>query len=236
MISIKENLTAIKAQIAAAASRAGRNPDAIKLIAVSKRISPELIIEAARCGQTIFGENYVQEAQSKFAAIRLTTAPPVSCHLIGHLQSNKVRAAIETFQSIETVDSIKLAQTLEQHLAAQKRQLSILIQVNVGLEPQKQGIKPEQTADLIRRIDKCPHLKVKGLMTMPPLATDGEDSRPYFKKLRHLAKDLQGMGLLGQHGPVELSMGMSADFEVAIEEGATIVRVGTAIFGTRPQA
>lgn len=231
MISIKENLTRVRAQIASAAARAGKKAEAITLIAVSKHIPAELIMEAARCGQTMFGENYVQEAQNKFTAIRLTTTPPVSCHLIGHLQSNKVKAALETFQSIQTIDSFKLANILEKKLAYRQWELPVLIQINAGNEPQKHGIAPEQAADIIHRISGCRHLKIKGLMTMPPLADKAEESRPYFRKIRHLADDLRGKGLL--HDPIELSMGMSDDFEVAIEEGATIVRVGSAIFGHR---
>lgn len=229
MSSIKENLEKINDRISAAARRVGRDPDSVKLVAVSKRISTEHIQEAVDAGQFLFGENYLQEAQDK---IRMF-GPQVSWHFIGHLQSNKAKPAAELFQVIETVDRLKLAQTLEKHLAAIDKTLSVLLQVNIGREPQKAGgILPENTEELLRVVAEFEHLNVSGLMAMPPFL-EPEGVRPYFRQMRRMAEDFEAKGLLGKDGRVDLSMGMSGDFEVAVEEGATLVRVGTALFGSR---
>ena len=229
MDMIGDKLAKIMARLAAAARQAGRQPDEIKLVAVSKRVSWELIKQAADCGQLLFGENYIQEAQEKIPCLEKT----LTWHFIGYLQSNKAKLAAQLFQVVETVDRIKLAQALDKHLAAMNKTMSILIQVNIGREPQKAGVLPERTGELIRQISPLKHLAIKGLMAMPPFEADPEKARPYFRQTRLLAEELRDQGLLPRQEPLELSMGMSGDFEVAIEEGATLVRVGTAIFGTR---
>lgn len=227
MSSIRDNLERIRERIAQAARRSGRNPESVKLVAVSKRVGPAAIGEAIEAGQHLFGENYVQEAQDKIPAF----AGRAEWHFIGHLQTNKVKNCAGLFDVIETVDRLKLAETLGRYGAASGRKLSILVQVNIGREPQKGGVLPEETATLLEKISGLSSLQVRGLMTMPPYFPDPEKVRPFFRKMRNLTDDLQKQGLLT--AGAELSMGLSSDFEAAIEEGATIVRVGTAIFGAR---
>ena len=229
MASIKENLEKIHERMASAARRVGRDPDSVKLVAVSKRKPVELIQEAIDAGQKLFGENFIQESQEK-----ITTLPKdITWHFIGHLQSNKAKIAAELFDTVETIDRLKVAHALERHLVTINKKLSIFIQVNIGREPQKSGVLPEDIEPLLNQINKFKCLTVKGLMTMPPYFSDQEQVRPYFKQMKQLAIDLQEKELLGKKGEVELSMGMSGDFEAAIEEGATLVRVGTALFGAR---
>lgn len=226
---ICDNLKIIEKKIKRAAGRCRRNPDSIRLVAVSKRMTVDAVRKAAGCGQLLFGENYLQEAKEKIAAV----GAPVSWHFIGRLQSNKAGQAARLFQMIETVDRLKIAVLLSNHCVNLGKNLDILIQVNVGREQRKSGVAPEDTAALLDKINALPNLTVRGLMTMPPFTQNPEEARPYFSSLRLLADDLTSSGLLGRNGPVELSMGMSRDFETAIEEGATLVRVGTAIFGPR---
>jgi PLP dependent protein len=201
----------------------------VRLVAVSKKVAAAGVREAADAGQLLFGENYLQEAQAKIVEI----GPGPGWHFIGHLQTNKARQAAELFAMIETVDRLKLARALDNHLANLGRRLPVLVQVNVGREPQKAGVFAEKTGEMLREMRGLEHLDVKGLMTMPPFFDQPEAVRPFFRDLRLLAAELTAEGLLGRYGPVELSMGMSGDFEVAIEEGATLVRVGTALFGGR---
>jgi len=265
METIAGNIETIRARIRDAAKRAGRDPDSVRLVAVSKRQSLEAIREAMAAGQVIFGENYLQEAQEKVAALgqravggqrtsqiseRGLSAIQQVCgqaddkgdamfsdrllwHCIGHLQSNKARIAAEVFDCIETIDRFKLAKALEARLAELGKTMPVLVQVNVGGEAQKAGVALKEAGQLCRELQQFPHLRLQGLMTMPPFVDDPEESRASFRQLRLLGEELATQGLLGQHGPVELSMGMSGDFEVAIEEGATLVRVGTALFGAR---
>lgn len=228
-----ENLTGIKHRIAAAAARANRPAAGIKLVAVSKRIPPERILQAIDIGHFVFGENYVQEALEKIPYVKTRTRQSVVFHFIGKLQSNKAQKAVELFDIIETVDSIKLGLILEKHCTAVNRTLDAYVQVNVGAEKQKSGIRPQDCEGLLRGLAQCKFLRIMGLMTMPPFCTDPDDVRPYFKHLRQLSEELTAKGLLGRHGPVELSMGISGDFEVAIEEGSTVIRLGTALFGAR---
>ena len=231
---IQDNLAAIFNRIATAAHRVNRSPDDIKLVAVSKRIPNEKILEAIKYGHYIFGENYIQESLDKIPFIRKNQAKSkISFHFIGKLQSNKAGKAAELFDVIETIDSVKLARTLEKHLTALNKTLTAYLQVNIGKEKLKSGVMAEDCEQLLRELSKFQHLQIVGLMTMPPFFTDPENVRPYFRKLRQLSEKLAAEGLLGKHTAVELSMGMSGDFEVAIEEGATIVRIGTAIFGPR---
>ncbi|MBU0482312.1 MAG: YggS family pyridoxal phosphate-dependent enzyme [Proteobacteria bacterium] len=226
---IKENLEKIRERIGVAARRVGRSPEEVRLVAVSKRKPPELIHEAYDCGQEIFAENYFQEAREKIEILNRN----LQWHFIGHLQSNKAAAAATLFDMIETVDRLKLAGILDKSLEEKNRILPVLVQVNIGDEPQKSGIKPEDAEAFFRELNNFTRLQVKGLMIMPPYSDDAESSRPYFRAARELAEKLVRKGLLGREGAVELSMGMSADYEVAIEEGATLVRVGTALFGSR---
>lgn len=226
---IAENIQKIKEQIAEAAAKANRSPDTIKLVAVSKRFPASTINEAYAAGQTIFGENYIQEVQKKKEQVPSS----VIFHFIGHLQSNKAKIAAATCDMIETVDSIKLANALNNHLQTLDKTMDILVQVNIGKEPQKYGIKSGAAADLLHGLSELSRLRVCGLMTMPPLEDNPELSRPYFAGLRLLSEELMEQGLFPAIERPELSMGMSSDFRVAIEEGATVVRVGTAIFGER---
>lgn len=223
-------LAAVRSRIEAAALRAGRDAREITLVGVSKRMPAERIAEAARAGLACIGENYVQEAREKRAA--LADCPQaLRWHLIGNLQRNKARDAVALFDVIETVDRAALAEELDRRAAAAGRTLEILLQVNVSGEPQKAGARPQDVAVLLAACAALPHLRVTGLMTVPEAADDAEATRPAFARLRALRDALRTAP--GGQTLRDLSMGMSADFEVAIEEGATLVRVGTALFGPR---
>jgi pyridoxal phosphate enzyme (YggS family) len=226
MNPIAHNLAAIRAAIEAACRRAGRDPAAVRLVAVSKTVDLERIRQAVAAGQNLFGENYLQEAREKIAAL----GRQVSWHLVGHLQTNKARPAVELFDLIHAVDRIKLAQALDDAAFRQGKIQDILIQVNQGGEDTKSGVAPEAAAALAQAVMRLPHLRLCGLMTMPPWFDDPETVRPYFRDLRELRDRLRASTGLALP---ELSMGMSGDFEAAVEEGATLVRVGTAIFGRR---
>jgi len=221
---LETRLWGLRRRIAEAAERAGRRPDEITLIAVSKTFPAEAIRTAYRAGLRDFGENYVQEFEAKTAA--LEELPGARFHLIGHLQSNKARRAVQLFDSIQTVDSLRLARRLEEAVASSRpeRKLPVMIEVKLSPEESKAGVTPEQLSELVEALRACPHLQLTGLMTMPPYSEHAEDSRPYFRRLRALAQ---------LYRLPQLSMGMSHDFEVAIEEGATHVRIGTALFGRR---
>jgi hypothetical protein len=230
MSQIKENLERIRDKINRAARRVGRDPDEVQLVAVSKKTPVDLINEAFACGQTIFGENYLQEASAKIEQLD----PGINWHFIGHLQSNKAAMAANMFDVVETVDRLKVARALDRSLTeGGKKVLPVLIQVNIGREPQKSGVMPEDTAGLLLDLQVLKSIKVRGLMVMPPFSTDPEMVRPYFRQTRELALSLRDQGLLATEDNIELSMGMSGDYEAAIEEGATLVRVGTALFGAR---
>lgn len=226
---ILKNLNQLNQTITETANRCGRNRSEIKLIAVSKRFSVDKILEAHKAGQLYFGENYVQEIAEK-----APEAPPGAIfHFIGNLQSNKARIAAEFCDMIETVDREKLGKVLNKHCAALGKTLKVLVQVNIGNDPNKSGVKQEETAGLIEKLRQFPCLDVCGLMTIPPLTNTPEESRHHFRRLRELRDKLQTTGYFARETVPELSMGMSGDFQVAIEEGATIIRVGTAIFGQR---
>ncbi len=227
---ICDNLKTIQTRINDAAERCGRSPEEIQLVAVSKRMPAEAVEEARQCGQLTFGENYLQDALIKIRQLE----PTLQWHFIGHLQSNKARTAAEFFQVIQTVDRLKIARALDRHAGDLDKTVDILIQVNVGREPQKSGVLPEDTEKLIEATRPLTNLNVRGLMTMPPYGREPEASRPWFRELKQLSVELTDRGLFADNNKVELSMGMSGDFMVAIEEGATLVRVGTAIFGPRP--
>lgn len=226
---IAENIQRIKEKIADVAIKAGRSPDDIRLVAVSKRFPAAAISEAYGAGQVIFGENYIQELQAK----RDQTPPGVIFHFIGHLQSNKAKIAAATCDMIETVDSLKLGKALNNHLQTLNKTMDVLIQVNIGEDTHKAGVKSGEAQELLIQLNKLSNIRVCGLMTMPPLVEDPELSRPYFQDLRLLAEKLMQKRLFPAIEKPDLSMGMSSDFHIAIEEGATIVRVGTAIFGQR---
>lgn len=226
MNPIAHNLAEVRAAIAGACHRAGRDPGQVRLVAVSKTVDLERIRAAIAAGQDLFGENYLQEAQDKIGAL----GRQVGWHLVGHLQTNKARGAVELFDLIHAVDRGKLARALNAAAARLKKVQDVLIQVNQGGEATKSGVEPAAAPALLQEVARLPHLRVLGLMTMPPWFPDPETARPYFRALRELRdrlRDLSGLPL------EELSMGMSDDFPVAVEEGATLVRVGTAIFGSR---
>ncbi len=215
---LRERINQVEQSIQNAAQRAGRSRSDITLLAVTKKFPAEVIREAYEAGLRHFGENYVQEFEAKHPALAdLTEA---EFHLIGHLQSNKVRPASELFQVIQTVDSEKLARRLDQ----MGKLLEVMIEVKLSEEEAKVGAAPESVPGLIEAIRGCANLRLTGLMTMPPWSDDPEQSRPYFRRLAELGR---------LHGLQKLSMGMSHDFEAAIEEGATHIRVGTALFGPR---
>ena len=231
-MSIAENIAEVRQRIAAAAHRAGRDPEKIVLMAVSKTFPPERIREAYNAGLGIFGENRVQEFSGKAAALR--DLHEAEWHMIGHLQSNKAAAAAEAFAAIDSLDSLKLAEKLNASAARLGKKLGVLIEINVGGETAKSGLSSDsdEVEELLSAAPRLERLEFRGLMTVPPFAEDAREVRPYFRKLRALRDQLAA-----QHFPAVfmdvLSMGMSHDFEVAIEEGSTSVRVGTAIFGQR---
>ena len=217
---IRANLEAVHERVARACERAGRKPDDVLLIAVSKTVAIERIRLAVTAGVKALGENRVQEAKDKVAAL----GQPVPWHLIGSLQTNKARDAVELFDWIHSVDREELARELDRRAHQRERRVKILVQVNVGEEPQKGGVHPAELKGLLESLTALSSLDVRGLMCIPPAAETAEASRPWFKRLREL-RDAAGL----EH----CSMGMSGDFEVAIEGGAPMVRVGTAIFGPR---
>ena len=226
---ISDNLAWVKSQIAAAAQRAGRDPKNIRLVAVSKTVPVEKIIEAQKAGAELFGENRVQEALEKIGQLGQER---FIWHLIGHLQKNKVKQIIGKFDLIHSVDSVPLAEMIDEKSRAQGQISRILIQVNISGEASKSGVSPEELESTIREVAKMAAVRVEGLMTIPPYSADPENSRPVFSRLCELRDRIAELGIEGvlMH---ELSMGMSHDFTVAVEEGATLVRVGTAIFGDR---
>ncbi len=226
---IRENINRVQERIAAACERAGRQPLSVTLVAVSKTFPAEKVREAYECGLRRFGENRVQEAEGKVAELRDLG---IEWHLVGHLQSNKAGKAAEIFQYVESLDALKTAEKLNQGRESSAEPLLVLLQVDLGREETKFGIPREDVLDLARKVSELPRLRIRGLMTMPPYSEDPEQARPYFRSLRELAESISRQKLLNVSMEV-LSMGMSHDFEVAIEEGSTMVRVGTAIFGSR---
>jgi PLP dependent protein len=226
---VKDNLAAVRAKIAQAATRAGRWPDEVTLIAVSKTIAAAAIQQAVDAGARDLGENRVQEAAAK---VGLVKGDGLRWHLIGHLQSNKARLAVKTFDVIHTLDSVELAERLDRICDEERRRIDVLVQVDLGREASKTGADEADIPALVETLDAARHLSLKGLMTVPPLFDDAEQARPFFRRLRELRDRLNQCRPL-ERRLTELSMGMSHDFLVAIEEGATMVRVGTAIFGAR---
>jgi PLP dependent protein len=225
MSEIKENLLRVMERIDSAARRSGRDPSEIKLVAVSKTVEAARIKEAIEAGVSILGENYVQEAKKKIEEIGRS----VAWHFIGHLQSNKAKYVVYLFDMIHSLDNIPLAEELSRRAEQADRMIKVLIEINLSEEATKFGTDEGEILNLARRILQLSHLSLEGLMTMPPYFDSPEMSRPYYVKLRELKERLVREGIPMK----ELSMGMSNDFEIAIEEGATYVRVGTAIFGPR---
>jgi PLP dependent protein len=228
MADLATNVANVRARIAAAADRSGRRGDDVLLVAVSKTVDAARVREAVALGLRTFGENRVQEAREKIPAV-----PGASWHLIGSLQRNKAKEAVRLFDVIESVDSEALAEELSRRAGQEERAVDVFVQVNVAREPQKHGVPPEETAAVVRRTAALPGLKLRGLMTIAPAVSDPDEARPVFRALRKLRDEIQsstGIAL------PDLSMGMSHDFEVAVEEGATLARVGRAIFGDRSQA
>jgi len=225
---IRENLERVRERIAKAAVRSGRHPQEIRLVAVTKTVDAGRIAEAVNAGVEILGENYVQEARQKQEGL-----PRRVCwHMIGHLQSNKARLAVELFDVVETVDREKILRELNRHAGEAGKPLSVMIQLNLSGEASKSGAVEDRALELISAAAACEHLRCVGLMTIPPYYDDPERARPFFSQLRRL-RDRLGPGCPGGVKLDWLSMGMSGDFEVAVEEGATHVRIGTAIFGQR---
>ncbi len=233
-MGIRENLTAIDDRIIRAAKRAGRNPADIALMAVTKTCPADAILEAYAAGHRLFGENRVQEFGEKFAAVAQLN--DVSFHMIGHLQSNKTGKAADIFHAIDSLDSSRLAARLNTSAEELGKILDVLIEINVGGEQAKSGLAADspELEQILTSAPNWPHLHIRGLMTVPPFTDDPEGARPYFRQLRKLRDQLAARKLPAVQLDT-LSMGMSHDFEVAIEEGSNCVRIGTAIFGTRPK-
>jgi pyridoxal phosphate enzyme (YggS family) len=225
--TIADNLSTVMQRISIAAQSCGRDPQSVNLVAATKSQSATAMRKALEAGVGIFGENYIQEAQGKFDIL---TDPSIRWHFIGRLQSNKAKYAVRMFELIHSVDSVKLAAELDKQAGKAGKTQQILVQVNISQEPTKTGVEQEQALELIRTIGAFPNIRIQGLMTMPPFFDAPELARPYFAALRQLRDNVQhALGI-----PLkDLSMGMTGDFEVAIQEGATLVRIGTAIFGNR---
>ncbi|MBI5396106.1 MAG: YggS family pyridoxal phosphate-dependent enzyme [Verrucomicrobia bacterium] len=224
MSVIAENLEKIHARIASAAGRVGRDPSGVLLVAVSKKCPPECVRAAVEAGQATFGESRVQEAKAKVSHL----SGSLHWHLIGHLQTNKARDAVELFEMIQSVDSVRLARELDRWAERAGRRMAVLLECNVSGEGSKFGFKPDEVGAVLPELNAMQRLEIRGLMTMAPFFKDPQQARPAFRALRELRERLQQQ----QGIPLpELSMGMTNDFEVAVEEGATVVRIGTAIFG-----
>jgi PLP dependent protein len=234
-MSIAENIARLRERIETAARRAGRTPEEITLMAVSKTFPPEMIREAYGAGIRVFGENRVQEFAGKAGALR--DLAEAEWHLIGHLQSNKAAKAVELFGAVDSVDSVRLAERLNNFVEGAGRMLPVLIEINVGGEEAKSGLAmgSEELEHILIGAPKWKNLAIRGLMTVPPYAEDPEGARAYFRQLREIRDGIAARGMPAVSMEV-LSMGMSHDFEVAIEQGSTCVRVGTAIFGERAKA
>ncbi|MDM8516547.1 YggS family pyridoxal phosphate-dependent enzyme [Desulfobacterales bacterium HSG16] len=231
---MKDRIDTINKRIEEAASTCGRDPENVKLVAVGKTKPVEDIKEAALAGIDVVGENYIQEARTKFEAL---SSYEISWHFIGHLQSNKAKYAVKIFDLIHTVDSLKLAYEIDKQAKKIDKIQDILVQVNISMEESKSGITDiRELFDLLRTIGTMENISVKGLMTIPPYYNEPDKARPFFRELKKLAQKIVDDKITDEFSNIsmdELSMGMTGDFEIAIEEGATLVRIGTAIFGTR---
>jgi PLP dependent protein len=227
-VDIAFNINKIRQRIAASAAKCNRSPDSIKLLAVTKTVPPFAVEQAINAGITALGENYVQEAKEKIAVIEKR----VEWHMIGYLQTNKAKYAVNLFDYIHSVDRIELAKEINKRAGLIGRKINILIEINISGEKTKSGIPEAHAKSLINDVSVLENISVKGLMTMAPYSNNPENSRPYFSELRNIQKNIINEGITGIQMD-ELSMGMTDDFEIAIKEGATIVRIGRAIFGER---
>ena len=228
-MDLAANLETLRRRIRAACERAGRDPDSVTLLAVTKTQPPEVVQSASKLGLILFGENKVQEAKAK-----IPLCPGnLRWHMIGHLQSNKCRDAVELFKMIQSVDSLSLAQEINKRAEQAARTMPVLMEVNVAGEASKFGYRPEQLLAELKELNALPRIEIHGLMTVPPWSAEAEKARPHFRRLREIKAQCEQ--ILGAPLP-DLSMGMSGDFEIAIEEGATMVRIGTELFGPRPKA
>lgn len=228
MNSVAENIRTIRQKIAAAAARAGRRPEEIKLMAITKTVPDEQVRQAVATGVDLIGENYVQEAQKRIESVGTT----IPWHLTGHLQTNKAKYAVRLFTMIHSLDRIDLARELNRRAGEAGRKIEVLFEVNIGAEATKSGVREDEVIPLIREAAGLANLSIRGLMIIPPWSSDPEEARPFFRELRNL-RDRIIQENIPEIEMAELSMGMSDDFETAVEEGATIVRIGRAIFGSR---
>ncbi len=229
-MDLADRLAAIKERMAAACARAGRPAGSVRLMAVTKNQSAARVREAYELGLRLFGENRVQEAEAK---LPLLAGCEAEWHLIGPLQANKASRALALFHTIQSLDRPELAQRLDRLARARGRRLPVLLEINLAREPQKSGAHPEAAPALAGAVLRCLNLELRGLMAIPPAAATAGESRPYFARLRELAENLRRESGLAPAPAWELSMGMSADYEMAIEEGASLIRLGTALFGAR---
>ena len=227
-MNIRENLERVKERIVAACNKVGRSPDEVKIVAATKTVPSERIREAIKAGIKIIGENRVQEAERKILELKDEN---VEWHMIGYLQKNKVNKALRLFKMIQSVTSVDLARKINNSCERNNQKMPCLLEINIGKEPTKAGFLEEELFENLEELAKMSNLEIKGLMVIPPFL-EPEEVRPYFAKLRKIMEKINEMKILNIH-LTELSMGMSHDFEVAIEEGATMVRIGTAIFGPR---
>lgn len=230
VLSIAQNVARVQARVAQAAQRVGRDPASVRLVAASKSVEAARVRAAVAAGITILGENYLQEARQKIGQLGHDT---VEWHLIGSLQRNKVRYIFDLFSMMHSLDSLPLAEEINRRAERLGRRMPVLLEVNIGDEASKSGFTPQELLTDVHKLATMSHLQVRGLMTVPPPTSTPEEARPFYRQLRQLRERLQEQGIDGMEFS-ELSMGMTADFEIAIEEGATFVRVGTAIFGPRP--
>lgn len=229
---IRERIRSLRDRVARAAERAGRDPADVTLLGACKTVDRDRVMRAVECGVDHLGENFVQEAEAKFGGMERPVAL-ASLHLIGHLQSNKVRRAVALFDAIQSVDSVRLLSRIDAAAKELDRRVDVYVQVNLAKEATKEGVSPDEVGELAERAAACGNVRLAGLMAVPPHTEDPADARPYFRMLRDLRDDVAKLdGCAG--ASLGLSMGMTADFEVAIEEGATLVRVGSAIWGARP--
>lgn len=226
---MRQRLEHVMARIRGAAARAGRGPESVRLVAVSKTMEAQTVEQAIRAGAATFGENFIQESRAKIGAL---SAYPVSWHFIGHLQTNKAKYAVKLFELIHSLDSYKLAVELDRRAKGIGKRQEVLVQVNISEESSKSGVSALDAIALVRDVSRLGNLSVRGLMTMPPFFDDPERARPYYSALRDLGDQIR-QEAIENVAMEELSMGMTGDFEIAIEEGATLVRIGTAIFGRR---
>lgn len=227
-MSIADRLAVIRGAVEGAATGCGRDPSSVRIVAVSKTKPASLVDEAFAAGQTIFGENYVQELLEKARSVK----GEVEWHFIGHLQSNKVKQLVGVVSLIHSVDRLSLAEEIDRRWGERGLSCDVLVQLNLSREATKSGAAEEEAIDLIRSIAALAHVRIRGLMTMPPFFDDPEQARPYFRRLREIAGEIRRLEIPGV-AMDELSMGMSGDFVTAVAEGATLVRIGSAIFGTR---